>query len=78
MIAADPGASAAATLGRVRPLQNDLARHNGVMCRSSTSRSKDEVLEVGTFMRWGGPVEAFPDAGRFDEPRGGGGRVARG
>jgi hypothetical protein len=50
----------------------------GVMCRSSTSGSKDEVLEIGTFMRWGGPVEALPDAGRLDEPRGGGGRVALG
>ena len=38
----------------------------------------DEVLEVGTFVRWCGPVEPFPDAGRFDEPRGGGGPVACG
>ena len=36
------------------------------------------VLEVVTFVRWCGPVEPFPDAGRFDEPRGGGSPVTRG
>ena len=37
-----------------------------------------EVLDVVTFVRWRGPVESFPDAGRFDEPRGGVVRVACG
>ena len=36
------------------------------------------VPEVVTFVRWCGPVEPFPDAGRFDEPRGGGSPVTRG
>jgi len=36
------------------------------------------VLEVVTFVRWCGPVEPFPDDGRFDEPRAGGGPVTCG
>ena len=36
------------------------------------------MREVVTFVRWCGLVEPFPDAGRFDEPRGGGSRVTCG
>jgi membrane protease YdiL (CAAX protease family) len=38
----------------------------------------DEVVEVLTFVRRCGPVEALPDAGRFDKPGGGGSRVSGG
>ena len=36
------------------------------------------MLEVVTFVRWFGPVEQFPDAGRFNEPGGGGSPVTGG
>jgi hypothetical protein len=35
-------------------------------------------VAVDGFMRWGGPVEPSPDAGRFVEPRGGGSPVTCG
>src|SRR6188768_1859142 len=46
--------------------------------RTSESGRGGEVLEVVTFVRWCGPVEPFPDDGRFDEARGGGGPVTYG
>jgi len=46
--------------------------------RTSESGRGGEVLEVVTFVRWCGPVEPFPDDGRFDEPRAGGGPVTCG
>ena len=36
------------------------------------------VPEVVTLVRWCGPVEPFADAGRFDEPGGGGSPVTGG
>ena len=43
--------------------------------RLAASGRVDEVHEVVTFVRWCGPMEPFPDAGRFDESRGGGSPV---
>ena len=36
------------------------------------------MRKVSLFVRWCGPVEPFPDAGRFTEPCGGGGAVTCG